>query len=194
VSPPTDPLLYFDLGSPYAYLAVERAPSVFATPPVLEPVLLGAIFAQRGFGSWAATPSREARVEEIEARASRYGLPPLRWPAAWPVDGLKAMRSATWAKREGRLEAFTRCVFASEFGDGADISDPEVLRDAATHAGLDADELMRGADLPEIKDALRTATQTAWYAGVRGVPSVRVGEAIFYGDDQLELAAARPAS
>jgi 2-hydroxychromene-2-carboxylate isomerase len=47
------PILYFDLGSPYAYLAMQRAPSILRLAPETEPVLLGAIFARRGFGSWA---------------------------------------------------------------------------------------------------------------------------------------------
>jgi 2-hydroxychromene-2-carboxylate isomerase len=183
-------VLFFDLGSPYAYLAVERAASVLATKPRLEPILLGGIFAQRGFGSWSATPVRDVRVAEIERRASRYGLPALRWPDAWPADGLTAMRCATWAAREEKVEQFARAVFEREFAGGEDISDPAVLAGAAGDAGLDGEEMLRAAASPQIKATLREATQRAWDCGVRGVPSLRVGQALFYGDDQLELAAA----
>jgi 2-hydroxychromene-2-carboxylate isomerase len=186
----TAPIVYFDLGSPYAYLALARADSVLGREPQLQPVLLGAIFAARGFGSWSATPSRDGRVAEIEARAARYGLPPLRWPAAWPTDGLKAMRCATWAAQQGRVAAFARSVFEREFGDGADICDVSVLRKCADAAGLDAERMLAAIETAAVKDALRSATDAAWRAGVRGVPSVRIGESIFYGDDQLELAAA----
>ena len=55
------PLLFYDLGSPYAYLAVERAERVLGAPPELRPVLLGAIFAARGSGSWRASSSHDAR-------------------------------------------------------------------------------------------------------------------------------------
>jgi 2-hydroxychromene-2-carboxylate isomerase len=187
--PRETPVLYFDLGSPYAYLALERAGAVLGAQPTLEPVLLGAIFAQRGYGSWSATPARDGRVAEIEARAVRYGLPALRWPIVWPADGLRAMRCATWAKRAGAVEEFARGVFRRQFAEAADISDPAVLRAAAADAGLDAEEMMRVAALGPIKDALREATQRAWDCGVRGVPSLRVDQRVFYGDDQLELAA-----
>jgi 2-hydroxychromene-2-carboxylate isomerase len=40
------------------------------------------------------------------------------------------------------------------------------------------------------KDRLRAATQEAYDRGVRGVPSVVVGGEVFWGDDQLEEAAA----
>ena len=184
------PVLYYDLGSPYSYLALERAASVLGREPELEPVLLGAIFAARGFGSWSASAARAGRVAEIEARAERYGLAPLRWPAAWPPDGLKAMRCATWAKREDGGAAFARAVFRSEFGDGADIADVAVLRECANGAGLDAQQMLDAIETAALKDRLREATQRAWELGVRGVPSLRVGATIFYGDDQLELAAA----
>ena len=58
--------------------------------PELQPALLGAIFAKRGYGSWAETSARGGRIAEIDDRAARYGLPPLKWPAAWPANGLPA--------------------------------------------------------------------------------------------------------
>ncbi len=188
--PDTAPLLYFDLGSPYAYLALARAGAVLGREVELAPVLLGAIFAARGFGSWSQTPARRGRIAEVEARAARYGLRPLRWPARWPADGLKAMRCATWAAQQGAVAAFARAVFEREFGVGADISDAAVLRACAVDAGLDGELMLAAIETPPVKDALRVATDEAWRRGVRGVPSVLVGETVFYGDDQLELAAA----
>ncbi len=183
------PALYIDLGSPYAYLALERADSALGTAPELEPVLLGAIFSRRGFGSWAATPARAGRVAEIESRAQRYGLPPLSWPDAWPADGLQAMRCAIWAKQQGAGDAFARAVFRRQFVHGGDISRRELLLESAEDAGLSPREASRAIERAQVKRSLREATDAAWDAGVRGVPSLRVGDSIFYGDDQLELAA-----
>jgi 2-hydroxychromene-2-carboxylate isomerase len=106
------PRLYFDLASPYAYLAVSRAAEVLGEPVTLEPILLGAIFRARGSGSWAHTDARAAEMAEVEARAARYGLP-LAWPEGWPANSLAAMRAATWARRQGRLDAFAAAVYAA---------------------------------------------------------------------------------
>jgi 2-hydroxychromene-2-carboxylate isomerase len=189
-SPAPTPTLYFDLGSPYAYLAVERAGGVLGQPPALEPILLGAIFRWRGSGSWARTDQRSAGMTEVQARARRYGLPVLVWPRAWPTDGLAAMRAATWARQQGAVEPFARAVFRRQFAEGGDIADPEVLAECATRAGLDAEAMTAALSDPSVKDALRLATEGAWEAGVRGVPSLRIGDAIFYGDDRLEEGAA----
>lgn len=183
------PTLYFDLGSPYAYLACERA-ALLGPELEWEPVLLGAIFKLRGFGSWSATPARVGRIAELEARARRYGLPALRAPAGWPSDGLEAMRCATWAKAEGRVEPFARAAFRAQFVRGESLAGAGVLEACAGEADLEGERMLREVEGPAVKQALRQGTQAAWEAGVRGVPSVRVGDSIFFGDDQLELASA----
>jgi 2-hydroxychromene-2-carboxylate isomerase len=191
VIPTQQPVLYFDLSSPYAYLAVMRAGAVLGTAPELEPVLAGAIFAWRGRGSWAESePGRSEGQAEIERRARRYGLPPLRWPSGWPGNSLQAMRAAVWAKRQGRVDPFARAVYTHLFATGADVSDPATLGAAAREAGLDPDAMASAIASPELKEALKAATQAAWDAGVRGVPTLRIGTATFFGDDQLERAAA----
>src|SRR4051812_40703401 len=178
--------IYFDLGSPYAYLTVTRAERALTGPFVLRPVLLGAIFKMRGFGSWARTAQRDQRVAEIEARAVRYGLPPMRWPAGWPLDGLAAMRACVWAERHGRLEPFARAVFEHEFARGEDTSSVAALIPIADEAGLPGAELAAAVQSQPVKDRLRELTTQAWERGVRGVPTIAVGPTLLYGDDQLE--------
>jgi 2-hydroxychromene-2-carboxylate isomerase len=185
----TRPELFYDLGSPYAYLAVERAERVLGVAPVLRPVLLGAIFAARGHGSWSQTPARADGQAEIERRAVAYGLPPVRWPPGWPPNTLHAMRAAVWAERRGRADAFARAAFRRAFAAGADLADLAVLAEIGASVGLPADELEAAIADPAVKDELRARTDAAFALGVRGVPTLRVGRELFYGDDRLEAAA-----
>jgi 2-hydroxychromene-2-carboxylate isomerase len=182
------PALYYDLGSPYAYLATERAERVLGEPPELRPVLLGAIFAARGHGSWSHTPARARRIAEVERRAAAYGLPPLRWPPGWPPNTLQAMRAAVWATREGRGAAFAHAAFRRAFVEGEDLADVAILAGAAADAGLDAAALDAAIAAPAIKDDLRARTDTALALGVRGVPTLAIGDRLLYGDDRLDEA------
>ncbi len=184
------PTLYFDLGSPYAYLAVARAPAVLGVTPQLEPILVGALFQRRGWGSWAQGPARAQGIAEVESRAARYGLPPLVWPADWPANGLAAMRAAIWAKRAGRAESFVAGVFRRQFVEGDSLTSEPMLADCAAQAGLDPVEMATALRDGTVKHELRSATDRAWDLGVRGVPTLEVNGAIFYGDDHLEAAAA----
>jgi 2-hydroxychromene-2-carboxylate isomerase len=185
------PILYYDLGSPYAYLAVERAEDALGLAPRLEPILVGGIFVERGHGSWAHTTEREQRVAEINARAARYCLPPVVWPEAWPNNTLKAMRAAVWAGRRGNGRSFAQAAFRRAFRDGADLSRLDELIDIAESVGLPGRQLPAAIKDQATKDALRAATARAWARGVAGVPCIEVGEEVFYGDDQLEAARER---
>jgi 2-hydroxychromene-2-carboxylate isomerase len=185
--------LYFDLGSPYAYLAAERvAAGILGGPAEFEPILLGAIFRYRGRGSWAETDARDDNLAELTQRARGYGLPPFAWPEGWPGDGLAAMRAATWASTLGTGEHFALAAYRRAFVDGTALT-VDVLAGVADEVGLDGAALPEAIADPEIKAALRAATDGAWEAGVGGVPTLRIGDALFYGDDRLETAAAAAA-
>jgi len=188
------PILYYDLGSPYAYLAAERAAAVLGVEPRLEPILVGGIFAERGHGSWAHTEERARRIAEIEERAERYGLPPLVWPAGWPNNTLKAMRAAIWADGVGEGRRFALAAFRRAFREGADLNDLDEILAVGTALGLPGEEIPSAITEQETKDALRARTARAWARGVVGVPCVEVDGEIFYGDDRLEAAAERLAA
>jgi 2-hydroxychromene-2-carboxylate isomerase len=182
--------LYFDLGSPYAYLAVERATGVFGAEPVLEPILLGPIFVLRGHGSWGHTDARAANVAEVERRAAATGLPPVAWPPGWPPNTLHAMRAVLWAGHLGRGDAYAREAFRHAFVRGADLGATEALREVARAVGLPDAELEDAIADPAIKQELKDRTARAIELGVRGVPTVAIAGRLFYGDDRLEEAAA----
>jgi 2-hydroxychromene-2-carboxylate isomerase len=185
------PILYYDLGSPYAYLAAERAGAVLGVEPRLEPILVGGIFAERGHGSWAHTAERKQRIAEIEARAVRYGLPPVAWPEGWPNNTLKAMRAAIWADRLGEGRRFALAAFRRAFCEGADLNRLEEVVAVTASLGLSTREMTTAIEKQEAKDTLREVTAQAWARGIAGVPCIEVGEEIFYGDDRLEDAAER---
>jgi len=188
---------YYDLGSPYAYLAAERIHSVFeeagAPPPVWKPVLLGGLFARFDRGSWARTDAREDGMREVERRAQAYGMPPIRWPDGWPSDYLFAMRVATFATEIGRGVSLPLAAFRQHFAAGRDLSDPDNVLIAAASAELHPRALTTAVQRDTIKMRLRETTDEAADLGVFGVPSVVVGDEVFWGDDQLEKAAAASA-
>ncbi len=186
---PAAPRFFVDVGSPYTYLAAERVEAVLPVAPVWEPVLLGAVFQARGSGSWSLTEGRSEGIAEVERRAAAYGLPPVRWPEPWPGNTLVAMRAAVAADLRGAGRAFLLAALRLGFRDGRDLSDPAAVADAASLAGLEGDELLAAAATPEVKAALRERTDAAVALGVRGVPTVLVGDQAFWGDDRLEDAA-----
>jgi len=183
---------YFDLGSPYAYLAAERMSEVLPEPVRWQPLSLGGLFKTNGRSSWALGDHvrRQAGMAEIERRARHYALAPIRWPDPWPGDYLMAMRAATFAFAAGHGRELTLAAFRDAFQRGRDLSIPAHVLDAAERAGLDRHETDAATQDPRIKDALREATAAAHELGVIGVPTIAIDGELFWGDDRLEDAAA----
>ena len=192
-----DAIFYYDLGSPYAYLAAERIHRVFddagAPPPVWRPVLLGALFKRFDRDSWANGPGRAEGLAEVERRAQAYGLPPIRWPDPFPGNTLFAMRVATFATEIGRGVSLPLAAFRQAFAAGRDLSERDNVLIAAASAELHPRALTAAVEREAIKQRLRDTTQEAADAGVKGVPSVLVEGAVFWGDDRLPEAAERSA-
>jgi 2-hydroxychromene-2-carboxylate isomerase len=186
---PTQPTFYFDLGSPYAWLAAERIHEVLPVTPVWQPILLGGIWKQTGGQSWATTDKRQEGMREVEQRAERYGLLPVKWPDHWPSNTLKAMRAAIFAQQAGRTVAFALAAFRQAFAGGRDLSDIDNVLIAAAACELHPNAVLKGIEMQSTKDRLRAATQEAFERGVRGVPSIVIGDEVFWGDDRLEEAA-----
>ena len=183
------PVFYYDLGSPYSYLSAERLQGVLPVVPVWQPILLGGIWQQSGGRSWGVTDEREGGQEEVERRAREYGLMPVRWPEGWPNNTLKAMRVATFAQSIGRAVAFSLAAFRQAFAGGRDLSEIDNILIAAAACELHPNAILKALETQSVKDKLRDATVEAYARGVRGVPTVAVGDRLFYGDDRLEEAA-----
>ena len=187
---------YFDVGSPYAYLAAERFERVFPGPARWQPVLLGGLFKLTGRSSWALGDyrRRQAGMAEIERRARGYGLPPILWPDPWPTDYLAAMRAVTWAFEIGRGLELASALFHDAFQRGRELSIEAHVLGAAAAVELDRGETRAAMGDPAVKWTLRQATENAHALGVFGVPTVDVAGELFWGDDRLEDAAAHAVS
>jgi len=190
----TRPTFYFDLGSPYAYLTAERISGLFTDAeleqPEWQPILLGGLFQRFGRDSWGNGPEREDGMAEVERRAREYGLAPLAWPDPWPGNMLFAMRVATFAKQTGRAVSFALSAFRQQFAAGHDLSEHDNVLIAAAACELHPNAVGKAAGSETVKGALREATEEAGDRGVIGVPSLLVGDEVFWGDDRLEEAVA----
>jgi len=147
------------------------------------------LFQRFGRDSWANGPDRDEGLREVERRAQAYGLPPISWPDPFPGNSLFAMRAATFAKEIGRTASFSLAAFRQAFAAGRDLTDPENVFIAAASSELHPRSLEVATSRDAIKSRLREATEQAGDAGVVGVPSLLVGDHVFWGDDRLDDAA-----
>jgi 2-hydroxychromene-2-carboxylate isomerase len=186
------PVFYFDLSSPYAYLASSRVDEVLPVRPDWCPISFGVIVKQLEKKPWSFQKDRESDFAEIERRAIERGLPRVRYPPGWPVESysLTPLRAVLLAADQAQVRALVTGLYRTAFVDGRALSEIEAVLEAAERAGMEPDDVRDGMERPEIKERLRANTDRALARGVTGVPTVAVGERLFWGDDRLEDAAA----
>ncbi len=171
------PAFFFDLASPAAYLAAERALQVL---PGVEwvPVLARELPRAESWESFRCAEERDIALAQIERAAAAQGLQPLRWPDPFPFDSLFAMRVATYAKQIGRTVAFAQAAFRQAFAGGRSLAEPDNVVIAAAACEMHPAAVLKAAELRGVRAALEQATARAIALGVRDVPAVWDGEQV----------------
>jgi 2-hydroxychromene-2-carboxylate isomerase len=184
-----DAAFYFDLASPLAYLAAERAVGTLPAGTEWQPVLARGLPQAESFESFRCQTERDVFREELERRARALGLQPLRWPQPFPFDSELAMRAATYAKSIGRTVGFALAGFRQAFAGGRSLEERDFVLIAASACEMHPAAVLKAIEMRSVAEQLREATATAAAAGVADVPAVRSGERVFAGERCLEEAA-----
>ena len=175
---------YFDVISPFAYLQWPKVKALAARRDVvLVPVLLAAVLAARGQKGPAEIPGkREFTYRHVLWQARAAGVP-LQFPPAHPFNPVTALRLCIAG---GCTVAVVDAVFDWIWVHGRAGDSSEALQPLQQQLGIDADAVTD----PAVKHALRANTDAALAAGVFGVPTLQVGDALFWGNDAHAFALA----
>ena len=186
---------YFDVVSPYAYLAFEALPAALAPVTVphavhYRPVLFAGLleaFGQKGPAEIA--PKRQFTYEHVVWLAQRHGIA-LRAPRAHPFNPLPLLRALVAVGGAEPNRAQVAAAFRYVWREGALPDEPGF---AELLGALDVAPAQ--LDDAAVKAQLRANTAAAQGAGVFGVPmavAVRDGDAPqrFWGLDALPMLAA----
>ena len=176
---------YFDFISPFAYLQWRRLrrdhPEVALNP---KPVLFAAILNHVGQLGPAEIPQKRRHTYRIVLWQARAAGIPLHFPPAHPFNPLPALRLCLAAP--DRMQAID-AIFAHIWEHGRLADSIEALADVAASLGID-DPAAIARD--EVKRELLANGEEAMALGVFGVPTLRVRDELFWGNDATELALA----
>lgn len=181
---------WFDPVSPYAQLAFERLPEAFAGlsySVAYRPIVFAALLKAFGHkGPAEIEPKRAWTFRQVHWLAHRHGLS-IDTPARHPFNPIALSRLAWASAPEGTTPGRHVCatILDHVWHGGADAEDPE--RVAALAARL-APRLDPASD--EVRQRLRDETDAALARGLFGVPTIGVGDRLFWGFDALDMAAA----
>jgi len=176
----------FDYVSPYAYIAWTQVHAMAerhgrAVEPV--PILFAALLAAHGHKGPAEIPPKRIYIfKNVARQAHRLSLP-LVPPPAHPFNPLLALRASSLPMETATRRRWIDRLYAATWAGGPGVEDPAVVARLAGELGLDGDAVVAAARSDEAKARLRAQTDEAVRAGVFGVPTILVGDELFWGYD-----------
>jgi len=124
-------------------------------------------FVEKKFGGWARARPMFAQVAAAGAgEGLRYDFERI----ARSANTRDAHRVLLLAQDRGRLWEAAEAIYAALFAEGRDVTDTEVLAQAAASAGVDADEVRRMLAGDEYAGEVEESQELAARAGITGVP------------------------
>jgi len=174
---------YFDFISPFSYLQLHRLASLRERVDITPvPIVLGAVLKHHGqLGPAEIRGKREFTYRFAQWTAEREGVP-FRFPPAHPFNPISALRLVIAA---GTTWPAVTAVFEHIWKHGHAGDDAETLEGVARAIGID--DVVAAVSRDDIKAALRANTEAAIAVGVFGVPTLRIGDELFWGDDSTAM-------
>lgn len=182
---------YFDYGSPTSYLAYMQMPGVVertGAKITYKPILLGGILqATNNASPMDIAAKRKWMLNDIQYFAKRYDVE-FAFNPHFPINTLNLMRGAIYAQKENFLIPYSDAIYKAMWVDGKNMTDPAVIKQVLTEAGVDAEKLFAATQDPSVKEALKHETQAAVDLGLFGAPALVIGDMLFFGQDRIPYA------
>lgn len=180
----TEIVWYFDFVSPYAYLQHYR---LMRHVPALNiryvPALLGALLQHYETKGPAEIPAKRLLTYRYCQWYANQKNIPFRFPVVHPFKPLVPLRLALACACEPRV--ITQ-LFHTIWVEGQDLNQPETLAAFAQQQQIESVETL--IQQPAIKQALRTHTEAARDEGVFGIPTIKINDVLFWGEDSTDMA------
>jgi 2-hydroxychromene-2-carboxylate isomerase len=183
---------FFDVGSPYSYLAYLELPKIAARRAariIWRPILLGGVFKATGNASPAEVPAKRAYMAADLQRWAQHYQVPFKANPYFPINTLGLMRGAAGMLMRGEpeLKLYLDAIFTAMFEQPRNLNDPDEVAKILGGAGIDAQWFLTMIADPAVKEKLRQDTEAAISRGVFGAPAFVVGDSFYWGQDRLSF-------
>jgi 2-hydroxychromene-2-carboxylate isomerase len=187
--------VFYDVSSPWTYLAfvnVQKLAQEEGAEILWRPFLVGGVFNAVNPTMYRMrenpVPARDAWTkQDMQAWARLAGVTITFPPKVFPVNSVKALRALLWARTQGKEVALAKAFFELYWSEDRDISQDDVVAEAARRAGLDPGRQAQAITEPGVKEQLKANTDELIARGGFGSPTMFVGAEMFFGNDRLPL-------
>lgn len=181
---------YFDISSPYSYLAHEQIKRFEKENKIkvnYMPILLGGIHQLANITAPGLNPSRAKHmIKDLKICADWFKVK-FQFNRYFPLKTVNIMRGALVAEKEGFLNNYVDQFYKAAWVDSLNLNDGKILERFIKNMDINPKSFIEKLSDQKIKDDLKTKTNNAFKRGVFGAPTFIVGSKMFFGQDRLEF-------
>lgn len=178
---------YFDIISPYAYIAYKKILKIKDINFKLKPILLGGLHNLAGITAPAFNRYKMKNMQndcELVAKKNNISF---KWNSKFPINSLNIMRGYLCVK-DNKKEEYLNNFFEAYWKEDLDLSNEENIKILLKKLKIDEHDFFNLIKNQDTKDKLKQFTQEAFEKEVFGAPTFIVNNKIFWGQDRLEYA------
>ena len=178
---------YFDIISPYAYIAYKKILKIKDINFKLKPILLGGLHNLAGITAPAFNKYKMKNMQndcELVAKKNNISF---KWNSKFPINSLNIMRGYLCVK-DNKKEEYLNNFFEAYWKEDLDLSNEENIKILLKKLNIDEHDFFNLIKNQDTKDKLKQFTQEAFEKEVFGAPTFIVNNKIFWGQDRLEYA------
>jgi 2-hydroxychromene-2-carboxylate isomerase len=183
--------LYWDIGSTNTYFAFKLLKPILARHDaelVLHPYNLGYVFRNNEYELMKESKSKlRYRKRDLMRWAEKYDLP-FQIPRQFPIKSSRVLRGSLAMRKKGLEIEFVDQVLDAYWVRGdTTIVDYAGLKTIVQGLGVDPDWFEATSSGEDVGAELAASTDKAVERGVFGVPTMFIGNEMFWGKDRLDF-------
>ena len=178
---------YFDIISPYAYIAYKNIIKINNVKFNFKPILLGGLHNLVKISAPAFNKFKLKNMKNDCELISKKNNINFIWNSKFPINSLYIMRGYL-AVKESKKKDYLNAFFNAYWQDNLDLTSENNIINLVENLNINHKEFLKDIARQEIKDQLKKYTDDAFKKEIFGAPTFIVNDKIFWGQDRLDYA------
>ena len=178
---------YFDIISPYAYIAYKKILKINNVNFKFKPILLGGLHNLAGITAPAFNKYKMKNMQNDCELVSKKNSISFKWNSKFPINSVSIMRGYL-SVNDNKKEDYLNSFFEAYWKEDQDLSNEDTVKQLLKKLKIDENDFFNSISNQDIKHKLKQLTQEAFEKEVFGAPTFIVNNKIFWGQDRLEYA------
>ena len=178
---------YFDIISPYSYIAYKKILRTHNVKFNYKPILLGGLHKLEGITAPAFNTHKMKNMKndcELVAYKNEINF---SWNSKFPINSLYMMRGYLVLEEDKKIQ-YLDSFFNAYWKDNLDLNKKENIIKILENLEIDSKHFFEAIENENVKDKLKKFTLDAFKKNVFGAPTFIVNKKMFWGQDRLEYA------